>query len=150
MKIAGPWLGIWKEESGQALMLGAICMTLLMAVMALAVDVGYMHFRQVQLQTAADSAAIAAGLEIGNCSGSGGVVCDNMKTAAEQSLIEDGITSATITPATNQCTVSNSTGWPCCPGCLVQVTVSYNFNFLPIQHLSALSLSAMSEGVILQ
>lgn len=110
MKIASPWLEIWKEESGQALLLGAICMALLMGVMALAVDVGYMQFRQVQLQTAADSAAIAAGLEIGNCSSSGGVVCDKMKTAAEQALIEDGVTTTTITPTANKCSVSTSTG----------------------------------------
>ncbi|MGB6725012.1 MAG: hypothetical protein WBE74_03850, partial [Terracidiphilus sp.] len=36
-------------------------------------------------------------------------VCANMKTAAAQALIEDGITSATITP-TSSCTVSKSTG----------------------------------------
>jgi Flp pilus assembly protein TadG len=48
------------------------------------------------------------------------------------------------TPDGGTCATSNS------QGCLVQVTVSYNFNFLPIQHLSALPLSATSEGVILQ
>ena len=53
------------DESGQALVLAAVSMSMLMGVMTLAVDVGYIHFRQVQLQTAADSAAIAAGLEIG-------------------------------------------------------------------------------------
>lgn len=101
-----PWR-ILKNESGQALMLGAICMSLLMSVMALAVDVGYMQYRQVQLQTAADSAAIAAGLENGPCSKA---VCSTMETAAEKALVEDGITSATISPATNVCTVPTSTG----------------------------------------
>jgi Flp pilus assembly protein TadG len=96
--------GIVSDESGQALVLAAVCMTVLMGVMALAVDVGYVHYRMSQLQTAADSAAIAAGLELGNCSDA---VCANMKTAAAQALIEDGITSATLTPTSN-CTVSNS------------------------------------------
>ena len=95
------------DESGQALVLGAISMVLLMAAMALAVDVGYLHYRQAQLQTAADSAALAAGLEISNCSGTGGVVCSNMKTAAQQALIEDGITTTAITPTSN-CTVAKS------------------------------------------
>jgi Flp pilus assembly protein TadG len=35
-------------------------------------------------------------------------------------------------------------------GCQVTVTVSYNFNFFPFMNLSALSMSATSEKVILQ
>lgn len=96
--------GIVRDENGQALVLAAVCMTALMGAMALAVDVGYMHYKQSQLQTAADSAAIAAGLELGNC---GNTVCSNMKTAAAQALVEDGITNATITPTSN-CSVSNT------------------------------------------
>ncbi len=110
MRTAGRLGQIVNDESGQILVLGALCMALLMAVMAVAVDVGYMHYKQIQLQTAADAAAIAAGLEIGNCSSTGGVVCSNMEKAAEQALIEDGITTATITPTTNQCTVPTSSG----------------------------------------
>jgi hypothetical protein len=106
MKIAIRSWRISKDESAQALVLGAMCMALMMGAMTLAVDVGYMQYSQSQLQTAADSAAIAAGLEIGNCSNT---VCANMKTAAEKALIEDGITGVTITPTSN-CTVSNSAG----------------------------------------
>jgi hypothetical protein len=98
---------ILRDEAGQASMLAAACLALLMGVMALAIDVGYFQYREVQLQTAADAAAIAAGLEIGNC---GNTVCSNMETAAEKALIEDGITSTTVTPTTNQCSVSTSTG----------------------------------------
>lgn len=102
---------LWRtlnDESGQALVLGTIFIATLMGVMTLAVDVGYMHYRQVQLQTAADSAAIAAGLELANC---GNTICSNMKTAAEQALMEAGITSSTIAPTTNTtktCSVSSS------------------------------------------
>jgi Putative Flp pilus-assembly TadE/G-like len=99
-------LRIFKNEEGQALVFAAMCLSTLMGAMALAVDVGYLHYRQSQLQTAADSAAIAAGLEIGNCSNS---VCTSMKTAASKALIEDGLTTTTITPAANQCSVSTST-----------------------------------------
>jgi Flp pilus assembly protein TadG len=94
-----------REESGQTLVLTAVCLTLLMGMMALAVDVGYLQYQQCRLQTAADSAAIAGGLELGNCSQT---VCANMKTAAAQALKEDGITTSTITP-TSSCTVSAST-----------------------------------------
>jgi Flp pilus assembly protein TadG len=100
-------LRIFRDENGQALVLSTLCLSALLGAMALAVDVGYLHYRQAQLQTAADSAAIAAGLEIGNCSNT---VCSNMKTAASKALIEDGLTTSTITPAANQCTVSSSTG----------------------------------------
>jgi len=96
-----------KDESGQTLILGAMCLFGIIGVMALAIDVGNLHYQQRLLQTAADSAAIAAGLELGNCSNT---VCANMKTAAAQALIEDGITGSTITPTANQCTVSSSTG----------------------------------------
>jgi hypothetical protein len=97
---------IFKEESASITILTSLSLGMLMGAMALAIDVGSMHYRERQLQTAADSAAIAAGLEIGNCSNT---VCANMKTAAAQALIEDGATAATITPTTG-CTISSSTG----------------------------------------
>jgi Flp pilus assembly protein TadG len=96
-----------KGENGQVLVVTVLCLTMLMSIMALAIDVGLVHFKQVQLQTAADAAAIAAGLELGNC---GKTVCANMQTAAAQSLIESGITTSTITPSTNKCTITTSTG----------------------------------------
>ncbi len=100
-------LKILTDESGQALVLVALSLTFLMGAMALAIDVGFVRFQQRQLQTAADAAAIAAGLELGNCNNT---VCANMTTAAATALKEDGITSTTITPTTNQCTVSTSSG----------------------------------------
>jgi Flp pilus assembly protein TadG len=96
-----------KNESGQAVVLSALCLTTLMGAMALAVDVGNIQYQEMQLQTAADSAAVAAGLELGNCSNA---VCTNMKNAAAKALNEDGITTAVITPTTNQCSVSSSSG----------------------------------------
>jgi Flp pilus assembly protein TadG len=93
------------DESGQTLVLVALCLTMLMGAMALVIDVGFVRYQQRVLQTAADSAALAAGLELGNCNHT---VCANMQTAAAAALKEDGLTTATITPATNQCTVSTS------------------------------------------
>jgi Flp pilus assembly protein TadG len=45
---------------------------------------------------------------------------------------------------TTGCTTANS------QGCLVKVTVSYSFKFLPFMKLSALPITATSETVILQ
>jgi Flp pilus assembly protein TadG len=98
---------ILRDESGQVLVLVALSLTLLMGAMALAIDVGFVRFQQRQLQTAADAAAIAAGLELGNCNNT---VCANMQTAAATALKEDGITSTTITPTANQCTISTTSG----------------------------------------
>jgi hypothetical protein len=97
---------IFNQESGSMTILSSLSLGALMGGMALAIDIGSIHYRQRQLQTAADSAAIAAGLEIGNCSNS---VCTNMKTAAARALIEDGATTSTITPTTG-CSVPSSTG----------------------------------------
>ncbi len=94
-----------RDESGQALVLTMVCLTLLMGMMALAADVGLFQYEECRLQTAADSAAVAAGLELGNCNYA---VCANMKTAAAVALKEDGITTSTLTP-TSSCTVTSST-----------------------------------------
>lgn len=96
-----------RNENGQALVVSALCLTALIGISGLAIDVGLVHYRKVQLQTAADAAAVAAGLELGNC---GKTVCANMQTAAAIALIEDGITASTITPTANKCNISTSTG----------------------------------------
>jgi len=46
--------------------------------------------------------------------------------------------------ACSTCTTTNS------QGCFVKVTVSYTFNFLPFLKITALTMSATSENVILQ
>jgi Flp pilus assembly protein TadG len=53
-----------KDESGQALIITALCMTCLFGFVALATDVGLALREKRLLQTAADSAAIAGALEL--------------------------------------------------------------------------------------
>jgi Flp pilus assembly protein TadG len=53
-----------KDESGQALVISALCMTFLIGFVALAADVGIMLREKRLVQTAADSAAIAGALEL--------------------------------------------------------------------------------------
>ena len=52
------------SQAGQTLVFVALAMVLLSAVLGLAVDIGYMRFLKRRMQTAADSAAIAAAAEI--------------------------------------------------------------------------------------
>ncbi|MGA9392128.1 MAG: pilus assembly protein TadG-related protein [Candidatus Sulfotelmatobacter sp.] len=48
-----------RNESGQALIITIICLTVLLGFVGFAVDLGYMFYVKRQLQTAADSAALA-------------------------------------------------------------------------------------------
>lgn len=52
-----------REENGQTLVLTALCMTIFMGFMALAVDVGMLFNTRRKLQIAADAAATAAALQ---------------------------------------------------------------------------------------
>jgi Flp pilus assembly protein TadG len=77
-----------------------------------------------------------------------------------QSLATAGISTTNLTINTTSSYVwpgktPDNTTTPCTThansaGCLVKVTVTYNFNFFPIMKLSTLPISATSEKVILQ
>ncbi len=54
---------LWKDESGQALVMTAFFMTMLLAFMALALDSGTLFRARRRAQTAADAAAMAAALD---------------------------------------------------------------------------------------
>jgi len=54
---------LWKDESGQALVMAILFMTMLLAFMALAVDVGILFRARRAVQTAADATAIAAAMD---------------------------------------------------------------------------------------
>ena len=117
--------GFLRGESGQALVMTAMAFTVVMGATSVAVDVGYLHYQQRVLQTAADSAALSAGLELGNCSKA---VCSNMTTAAEQALVEDGMVGSTssITATQNSASGSSSCSAPSAPdtGVAMQINVS--------------------------
>lgn len=83
-----------REESGQALALTAIAAVAILSFVGLAVDVGHLHYEQRQLQTAADAAALSGALELSACGGSSG--CSTMQTAAQQALVENGLTGSTL------------------------------------------------------
>lgn len=54
----------WKEEKGTSLILLAFTMTALLALAAIGVDIGAAYLRTAEVQTAADSAVMAAGLQM--------------------------------------------------------------------------------------
>jgi Putative Flp pilus-assembly TadE/G-like len=83
-----------KDDNGQALILGALAMAVTMGMVALAVDVGQLRYQKRALQSVADAAALAAGLEIRVCGTTPN--CSAMQAAAQASLTENGYTGATL------------------------------------------------------
>lgn len=67
-----------QEESGQALILVALMMVVLLGMGALVVDYGYMAMQKSELQTAADSAALAGAKSLHD------KTTDEVKTLAQQ------------------------------------------------------------------
>jgi Putative Flp pilus-assembly TadE/G-like len=81
-----------RREKGQALVSAAVGMVVLGAVLGLAIDVGYLRFIKRQLQTAVDSAAIAAAAEINY-----GDVTSAAKADAAANGFTDGSGGVTVT-----------------------------------------------------
>jgi len=79
-----------RDESGQVLVITALCMVVLIGFLGLAVDIGFVRHEQRRLQNTADAAALAAALEVRVCGGTPN--CAAMQTAAQNALVENGYT----------------------------------------------------------
>lgn len=96
-----------RDESGQAVVLAAMAMVAILSFAGLAIDVGQFRYEKSQLQAAADAAAVAGALELGEC---GGVSdCATMKTAAQKAVAENGFTISNSNLLT-QCATNSGTG----------------------------------------
>ena len=51
----------WRREQGQTLVLFALCLVVLMGMLALAIDAGYLYYARTSFQRAADAGALAGG-----------------------------------------------------------------------------------------
>jgi Flp pilus assembly protein TadG len=83
-----------REESGQTAILAAACLVGIISFLGIAIDLGNLRYQQRRLQSAADAAALAAGLEFSAC----GTVnnCAAMQQAAQTSVVENAYTGATF------------------------------------------------------
>src|SRR5271165_7572648 len=79
-------------ERGQVLPLIAVCLATLMGFAGIAVDVGYLEYRQQAQQTATDAAAVggAQSLVRSNCSGASGAVAAAQSDAASNGFANGG------------------------------------------------------------
>ncbi len=94
-----------RDESGNILVLTALSLIVLMSFLALAIDVGNLYYTQRQLQTMADSAAMAGALEYDACAGTKN--CSVMQTAATTALTE-GLTPTPAAPTlVTQCAAAS-------------------------------------------
>ena len=95
---------VLSDESGNILLLSALCITVLLSSLAIAIDVGYLFIAKSQLQTLADTAALAGALEASACSTSN---CGVIQTAATTALTEGGSPTPTVF---QQCATASGTG----------------------------------------
>ncbi len=98
----------WKSEAGQALVIVALGLVILLGLLGLGIDLGYLRYVKRQMQTANDAAAIAGALQISSCSGSSN--CSSLRTAVQSALAENGISTDSITVQTGTCPPSTVTG----------------------------------------
>ncbi|MFP5277272.1 MAG: TadE/TadG family type IV pilus assembly protein [Acidobacteriota bacterium] len=71
------------DERGQALVLTTLCMTILMGFLGLAIDVGLLFRTRQNVQIAADSAAVAAGLDLAYQKSTAQAIQDGQAAAAQ-------------------------------------------------------------------
>jgi len=103
-----------RDERGGVLALTALSLAfVLLPIMALAIDAGNLYYTQRQLQTLADSAAMAGALEIDAC-GSGNPQCGAMVTAMNKAFAEDNPPAGATLAAHNNppSALSNTTNDP--------------------------------------
>ena len=93
-----------RDESGQAVVMGALCMALLLGFVSLGVEIGMLFAQQQALQTAADSAAITGAQEINY-----GDVESAAKADAAQNGYTDGVNNVTVTVSTPPADGPNAT-----------------------------------------
>jgi len=82
------------DESGQAIIVAAFSMIAVIAILGLAIDIGHFRYAKRNLQIAADSVALASALEVRVCGGTAS--CPAMQAAAQDALVENGISATSV------------------------------------------------------
>jgi hypothetical protein len=112
------------KESGQVLIMIAVCMVGLMGFLALAVDVGILYHTRWQLQIVADAAATAAAVEyLHNGYDKASAITAGTNAATANNLSDGNTMTATVTVNTNANSPASHKG---CSGstCFFQAVVS--------------------------
>ena len=153
-------------QAGQSLLMIAFSMVAFIAMMGLAIDMGYVRYMQRQIQTAADNAALAGAIQIpyANSAGKGATT---VTTAALSASAEDNFTDGVNGVKVNVCEPPGTSGsYGACPSTLfagnggsvplctvcaevtvtdTQVPTFFSQNFGAPKYLT-LSATAVAEG----
>ena len=87
-------MGKNRKDAGQAIVLVALGMVVVLGFLGLGLDLGYLRSMKRQVQKLADAAAIAAAGEITYCGGTSN--CSALTTAAQSALTENGFATSTL------------------------------------------------------
>lgn len=95
---------MWKQktDAGQALVVVAFGMVILLSFLGLGIDLGYLRLMKRRVQMVADAAGIAAAAELSYCGSTHN--CNALTAAAQDALTENGFTSSTLV---KQCAASS-------------------------------------------
>ena len=83
-----------RNDAGQALVVVALAMIVILGFLGLGIDLGYLRYMKRQLQKVADAAALAGAMELSYCGGTSN--CSALTAAAQDALTENGFTSSTL------------------------------------------------------
>src|ERR1700688_3766594 len=102
-----------RNEAGQTLPIVALGMLTFLAAAGLAIDMGYLRYEKRVMQSAADSAALAAATDLNLGNSGAGVASGDALAVSASNGFQDGVNNTTVTvsfPGVN-------------PGQAVQVTI---------------------------
>jgi Flp pilus assembly protein TadG len=107
-----------REDTGSVAITVAVCLTAILSIMGLAIDVGQLRLAKQRLQMTADAAALAGALELSSCGATSN--CTALTTAAQSSLTENGLTGSVLLKncaagSSTQLTITVNNG-PCALG----------------------------------
>jgi len=141
---------IFKDERGTNLVEYGIVLTLLLTMLFGIVDFGRALYAYHFVSDAAREGTRYAMVRGSTCQG-----CTASSTDVQNYLdnVPAGIDASqlSVTTTWNPAGYSNCNGNPKAPGCIVQVQVSYNFNFLlPFMPYSQLTMKSSSQMTISQ
>ncbi|ADW71002.1 pilus assembly protein TadG-related protein [Granulicella tundricola] len=146
------------NESGQVLVAAAVSLLVILGFLGISIDVGHRQLSKLRLQSATDTAATAAALEIRVCGSL--VSCPAMQSAVQSSFIENGYPA---TPLLLNCATSSDdltlvlNSPPCAMGSAdpnygkrgyveVQVAQHVPTYFMKMLGISQFNISARSEA----
>src|SRR3954470_2143066 len=95
----------WRDESGQAIVLSAVWMIVLLGMAGLVIDVGSWYRAQRNLQADADAAALAGAQELPDDTATAGVMAQSFAQKNGYTLPNSGITFSGVTAPNDSITV---------------------------------------------